>query len=389
MISKPKGALLIRPTPVTGESFPGFLLRVVERNAYSSISELLVLCWGRTPVAPERFRLQLSCGLSDLSPLATRLSLPTEAIAGLNFPLIQLENHPSNTALRYHTLKIRRVCPECLRESKIHRAVWCLAQYIACAKHCCFLITHCSACKQVIDWQGNRLTKCGCGQDLVSENTKRATNHISQYMWELERHYSSISTAPKIPASYSGEKKGLSAHQLNSLTLMRLTLDDLNYFLNIVDSPSEINPNKFNNLFIRHNIEKLSQLIEGALILKSSPVSVYLGVIKTYLEAQKLRYPSLSTSSHLLRFVGGHNPKHCSGLAEVLDEIVPNLSSDTFTQHFSDMVFSVRQLQFILNVSSEHVALLLKNGFLVKRNDSGWLQTYDPKDVGSIWKARA
>lgn len=56
----------------------------------------------------------------------------------------------------------RRLCPECMDEDPIHRAIWDLRYVAICPVHRRVLVDTCPACGQPIVWRGGDLTRCDC-----------------------------------------------------------------------------------------------------------------------------------------------------------------------------------------------------------------------------------
>lgn len=58
----------------------------------------------------------------------------------------------------------RRICPECIGEIPIHRAIWDLRYVAICPVHRMVLMDSCPACGKAIRWLGGDLTRCVCAR---------------------------------------------------------------------------------------------------------------------------------------------------------------------------------------------------------------------------------
>lgn len=70
----------------------------------------------------------------------------------------------------------RRVCPGCLAESAYHRAIWDLIFVAVCPIHLNVLVDACGACGNPLRWNGNDVTRCGCG---MGDLTRMAAAPVS------------------------------------------------------------------------------------------------------------------------------------------------------------------------------------------------------------------
>lgn len=158
-------ALPLSLVPRSGESLPGFLVRLAGRSRVHGIGGLVRLAKLRQPgSALER---------ADLSPLARLVGCDPGVLAGMVYvPADRPAHHRFSGGLVHREqidLRRRRACPACLREADHHRDVWDLSLAGCCPTHALLLVSACGRCSAPLHWQTTSLTRCDrCGADLLS-----------------------------------------------------------------------------------------------------------------------------------------------------------------------------------------------------------------------------
>lgn len=66
-----------------------------------------------------------------------------------------------------HRFGLTKFCPYCLKDEPIFKSEWEDANAMWCDKHECWLMDSCSACKQALRWQREKLLHCRCGHALT------------------------------------------------------------------------------------------------------------------------------------------------------------------------------------------------------------------------------
>ena len=152
--------LLVRPQPKTGESWGGYLLRLVRGNEVRDIGALTS---------------------------AVGLSLNEALVAGPSAVLVQFgiswQGVPSDLPLwrssderRLHLARSgrstrSRICPHCIAEDKVKyaRAAWDCPMSISCERHNVMMIDRCSACHRHLTLFRRDVATCACGADLCRQ----------------------------------------------------------------------------------------------------------------------------------------------------------------------------------------------------------------------------
>lgn len=149
--------ILNSPAFVTGESWPGYLLRLAKANGFSgikSIAQILKLT---------NYQLIASSPFTALSLLDVNCTTLKEincAFAPPGCKYIELGTYGRSIHAR--------ICPKCLTEDAIPycRSAWDLALQVYCSIHRCVLIDECPQCKCQLDYQRPSVESCACGFDL-------------------------------------------------------------------------------------------------------------------------------------------------------------------------------------------------------------------------------
>lgn len=144
--------MLIKPNPVRGESWPGYLLRLAELNHLRGIP----------PIAK-------ALGLSVQNLIITSPSqiLPILGI-GLPTDIIPAPLTPprGRSLLGYHGRSNRtRICPLCIGEMPILHipSAWDKALTWHCQKHNLLLLDTCHECHSAITYERIKISSCPCG----------------------------------------------------------------------------------------------------------------------------------------------------------------------------------------------------------------------------------
>jgi hypothetical protein len=178
----PAARLVVRGSPRTGESLRGFVLRIAEANGYRGIAPLLQLACLPPTFVSRTSALQnlaeLFDGLVDVDDLHARSHCSTIE-GGVRYQNATISAIDINLA---HP----KVCPICLQESGFARLVWDLRVVIACWRHGCYLLDHCSICRRRLTWGRKALTACTCGADLMIQRTGEASPSILEFSQRLE-----------------------------------------------------------------------------------------------------------------------------------------------------------------------------------------------------------
>ena len=163
--------LLVRPAPLVGESWGGYLLRLANANHVAG-SRLL----GR---------------VINLSHIQLLRAYPPTVLGqfGIRSEIeIELE---SKKIGRQAQPFIHRYCPSCLEEDEIPfmRDHWEKRTVLYCEKHLCMLVTNCSKCKEKVTYKRNALLSCNCGFNFKEEKTSGLPYWLSRYYqaFEVER----------------------------------------------------------------------------------------------------------------------------------------------------------------------------------------------------------
>lgn len=156
--------------PFPDESARGLMLHLAERNRYPS-AEFVAKCLGLNLIKLgrgdaselERLARAIHCDQSRLIPRAS-LNLPDKTKWG-NGPIVIKGEIIGARMLRLHTN--RRVCPDCLIESRHHRFWWDLQPVTTCPRHQRSLVDRCS-CGQnaTLTWADEGVFCCRrCGSE--------------------------------------------------------------------------------------------------------------------------------------------------------------------------------------------------------------------------------
>lgn len=167
-------SVCIRVPINSGESIFGYLARVAEANGYDSSTWLL-------PTA-QRMSFNTSKWTMDTIEHVTQItSLPRYEVANRvyantsNNQLIFFGDRiPSVLVDQPYQEGTRKFCPDCLRETGFHSALFDLTPVQVCPQHACRLTTVCPLCAKKVFWGRPTLVTCkACGGDLTAAQTER------------------------------------------------------------------------------------------------------------------------------------------------------------------------------------------------------------------------
>ena len=158
----------IQPSQIKGESLVSFILRVSERNGFSSPSEWLD---SQTWQAVVKNNLNPK-HQKNIKTFIRNLRCPSKAIT-----------HSRRTVL-FDELRIStpRICPKCVKQLGYLKESWQTINNLYCAEHATILIDCCPFCKSPIEWSHSLLSN-QCHNQLCSQ--PYASNHFMPELKEL------------------------------------------------------------------------------------------------------------------------------------------------------------------------------------------------------------
>lgn len=158
--------LLVRPLPLEGESWSGYLLRLTQENCLRSVHELSgVLGVSATALV----RLGQHKGMALLN---RQLATPMHETA------MSIKDKPFASTAAYG-----RFCCMCLREhGDVFMARWDRPTAIICKEHANWLCDHCYRCGRPIDSKRERVDRCLCGTLYKYTHVVR----VADWIFDLE-----------------------------------------------------------------------------------------------------------------------------------------------------------------------------------------------------------
>jgi hypothetical protein len=159
--------LIDRPRFISGESWPGYLMRLAEANGGAGLSYICqMLDWSTYQLiaaSPFTTLPLFGVGCEELTKEEGQILVPWRRYMNLG---------------TFGRSIYSRVCPKCLASDKIPhiRAAWDLALQVDCADHHCLLIDECPQCHCRLEHTRRSLTRCNCGFDLKLCRTRPARN---------------------------------------------------------------------------------------------------------------------------------------------------------------------------------------------------------------------
>lgn len=162
---------LVRPHFQVGESLAGYLLRFAQRNMLFGLRGLA----STHGMSPQQLLL---ADRGDLMRKLWGAQWATRPDAALfqSAPQPILGAHSAPT----------RICPECLRESKVKigRAAWDRPMSLVCGKHRLMLRDRCHECGEQLDYLTRRCVHvCRCGADLTNQPAQPPSESLACIEW--------------------------------------------------------------------------------------------------------------------------------------------------------------------------------------------------------------
>jgi hypothetical protein len=210
----PPGRLIVRSPPVAGESALGWALRLAEANGYPNHTFVtgtpghargahLALCLSERHIA--HIAVLAGCAERDVECLGT-VSLGERKVRfpGDRVTLVHMVN-------RVHP----RVCPACLRDSKVLRAAWDLELWIGCPKHGCLMLDRCPNCEQPLFWGRRCLDRCCDRYPFAEANTPALSRTAKDLMCAFAPVLGEPAPAPS--ATIAALTRGMSLREVSTL----------------------------------------------------------------------------------------------------------------------------------------------------------------------------
>lgn len=142
-------SLPYRPTPIEGESWPGYLLRLANSNGLRGLTRLSELLG----VSKERLLR------ANIYAVGASLRLPH---------LRDIDGFDDGSGYRGYLKMRTRVCPQCLGVDEIPyiRASWDSPIKLHCKEHRKFLLDACPDCCRKLSYSRGWIDKCPCGSQM-------------------------------------------------------------------------------------------------------------------------------------------------------------------------------------------------------------------------------
>lgn len=167
--------LVITPSPVEGESLPGFILRTAELNGYGNPMKLLHYAgMDDNEARSARPPLTKLVGLYGTSVAELKAAGLDSADGQQKGRHLQLMGHA--IPFMFTRSKHAGVCLECVQETGFIDGFHELKYAVACPKHQVRVINTCPACHKPFSWHRAGLTKCSCGADLSQITPEKLTD---------------------------------------------------------------------------------------------------------------------------------------------------------------------------------------------------------------------
>lgn len=165
--------LLVRPSPLKGESLRGYLLRAGECNGCGNGANLYGVLTG----SDKSVYIMSASALDDI---ARAFDLNRDQIEAISYrPAANKANgqceffgHP--VSVNHFRSRRPVVCPECLVEQNAVSGLWDLNVVCACHVHGKWLIDLCPKCGNPLKWSRARVAVCDCGFDLRTAQASQA-----------------------------------------------------------------------------------------------------------------------------------------------------------------------------------------------------------------------
>ncbi len=165
--------LLVRPSPLKGESLRGYLLRAGECNGCGNGANL----YGALTGSDKSVYIMSDSALDDI---ARAFELNRDQIEVISYrPTANKANgqceffgHP--VSVNHFRSRRPVVCPECLVEQNAVSGLWDLNAVCACHVHGKWLVDLCPKCGNPLKWSRARVAVCDCGFDLRTAQASQA-----------------------------------------------------------------------------------------------------------------------------------------------------------------------------------------------------------------------
>lgn len=176
--------LPVRPRPELGESQYGYLLRITEANGWTRVTDIIQLC------GVPGYNQPLGAAVFDRMVQALCIAL--------RLPLAEWHNaFPENPCCYDEQRKIHRLylshprfCPDCVSDTGLFKAEWCLGIITHCEQHQRPLLETCPSCSKPLIWQAQLATHCPhCRQPWSSQPQQQVS--VPPYQQVLKRYMSS------------------------------------------------------------------------------------------------------------------------------------------------------------------------------------------------------
>jgi hypothetical protein len=166
--------LVITPSPFTGESLPGFILRTAERNGYGSPMKLLHYAG-----MDDNEARSVRPSLEKLAPLFGKTAEELKAtgldtISQFKGRYVQIMGH--SIPSMFTSCKHASVCLECVKEHGYIDGFHELKYALLCPKHQVKTVRSCATCYKPLSWHRAGLTKCSCGAELTQSVSEKVTD---------------------------------------------------------------------------------------------------------------------------------------------------------------------------------------------------------------------
>ncbi|MES2012352.1 MAG: TniQ family protein [Pseudomonadota bacterium] len=167
--------LVITPSPVKGESLPGFILRTAELNGYDNPMKLLhYVGMDDNEARSARPSLDKLAGLYGKSVAELKATGLDSADGQQKGRHLQVMGH--FIPFMFTRSKHAGVCLECVEANGYIDGFHELKYAVACPKHQIRTINTCPSCQQLLSWHRMGLTRCSCGADLSQIAPEKLTD---------------------------------------------------------------------------------------------------------------------------------------------------------------------------------------------------------------------
>lgn len=186
-------SLLVKPKPFSGESWPGYLLRLSSENQYVGIKGIAEVL--------------------KISPAALLASSPRETLLllGIEPPVdagpIELRKGKRASPYAAGRSIHARVCSRCLNEMKASyiKSSWDRPFELTCLQHQIFLLEACPACQMPVSYLRKNVDACDCGFKFERARGQPIDIDISQMLHVLDLQ--TIYASPGLTFAFAGRQE--------------------------------------------------------------------------------------------------------------------------------------------------------------------------------------